>query len=227
MSDWKKPVKLAAKRRGVGQFLWKERRLIMLSAIAFWIFAFGCVCYLSWTTGKSLAVVLTEWTVWDAAFTLFTLFVGLAVFFGEAIEDWEERLPNRLTIFFLFERRTLLVCYYAHLPHAGDIRTWGQQIGSQMCDRDQLDFSPFSDLRRLGVEVDADGAFVHYQAVIYLRKIPAKLDKIYSTPDDKHLFWCKVLRHRGGGDAFESKEESAKHRPQQVPNLSISEVADQ
>lgn len=193
------------KFKGVCHFLWSERRSFLLVAALFWLLSLLVFA----SSAKDKVAVLLEWETWDKVVTLFTLLVGIAVFLGEAVEDWEERLTKRLTVFFQVHGKTCMVCYGAHLPHEGDIRNWGQQIGRQMCE-EPLEFSPYLDIRRLGVESDGVESFTHFQAIIYLKKIPdgknflpdkvkantIPLAKKLETHSSKHdgVPFCKVLR---------------------------------
>lgn len=157
----------------------------------------------------------TNWEAWDMFLTLFTLTVGLAVFCGEAIEDWEDRLTKRLTVFFQVDGVTRMVCYQAHLPHEGDIRNWGQQIGRQMCGGEPLEFSPYLDLKRLGVEREDDTVFTHFQATIFLKKIPTNLEpelaqKKFASDGNA---WCKVLRAGEEGKENVQFEYASDHIP--------------
>ena len=242
MVDQKKAIRFWGKACGVGGFLKKERRLFLWFAFLYWVVAVYIIAASAYwpsqkvnsgASEKSINETIWDWNRWDEAITLFTLGVGVALFLRESIEDWEQRLPSRLTVYFLVNalqtknegainegpitKRTIMVCYYAHLPHEGDIRTWSQQIGRQMSKAQHLDFSPYLDLRRLGVETDQGEPFVHYQAVIYLQKLPETLPVEYKGTEGKSPLLCMVMRHRGAGEADERPEDSAQHYPQQLP----------
>ena len=195
-------VNLLTRANGVLCFLWSERRTFLLLAMLL------CACSLYLVLAKNKTwedwqKSWKDWQNWDMFLTLATFFIGLAIFIGEAIEDWEERLPRRVSVFFQSQGATRMVCYEAHLAHEGDIRNWGQQIGFQMCDKQQLDFSPFLDVSRLGVQRAGDSVFVHFRAVIYLRKLPQVLQSEFEREAAKRNVdtdtLCKVLRARGAG----------------------------
>lgn len=63
-----------------------------------------------------------------------TLLVALFVWIGEIEENWENDLPKRLSVFFFWEAKPLIVCRYAWLAGEDEIRTWGQQVGVQAQD---------------------------------------------------------------------------------------------
>jgi len=60
-----------------------------------------------------------------------TLLVALFVWWGETQEDWVNNLSKKLSVFFFFEDRPLIVCRYVWLAGADEIRTWGQQVALQ------------------------------------------------------------------------------------------------
>jgi hypothetical protein len=63
-----------------------------------------------------------------------TLLVALFVWIGEIEEDWENKLPKRLSVFFFWEAKPFIVCRYVWLAGEDEIRTWGQQVGVQAQD---------------------------------------------------------------------------------------------
>lgn len=74
----------------------------------------------------------------DQIVSLATLMVALFVWYGEIVEDWKNNLPKRLTLRFENDQGELvLLCIKAHLSDVADMRTLGQQIGSQMCDNNR------------------------------------------------------------------------------------------
>lgn len=60
-----------------------------------------------------------------------TLLVALFVWMGEIEENWENNLPKRLSVFFFWEAKPLIVCRYVWLAGEDEVRTWGQQVGVQ------------------------------------------------------------------------------------------------
>lgn len=77
------------------------------------------------------------WTFGDRVVTIVTLAVAIAVWFGEIREEWERRLPRKLFAFFLFNEQPVAVCLGAALSGEHDARQLGQQIGLQMCPREE------------------------------------------------------------------------------------------
>lgn len=60
-----------------------------------------------------------------------TLLVALFVWIGEIEKNWEESLPKRLSVFFFWEGKPLIVCRYVWLAGKDEIRIWGQQVAVQ------------------------------------------------------------------------------------------------
>jgi len=60
-----------------------------------------------------------------------TLLVALFVWIGEMEKDWEDSLPKRLSVFFFWKGKPLIVCRYVWLAGKDEIRVWGQQVGVQ------------------------------------------------------------------------------------------------
>lgn len=200
-------VRWMTRSRGVANFLWRERRMFLLVAVLLSLISVWVSVH---TTGN-----WTSWNTWDIFLTLATFGIGVAVFWGESIEDWEERLPKRVTVYFQTEGRTRMVCYLAHLAHEGDIRNWGQQIGSQMCGMARLDLRPLFNVRRTGVQQTSEETYTCFEAVIYLRSLPDELEKEFANaaaaqqvPQDS---LCKVLRTGHQGTEKISFENSDLH----------------
>ncbi len=60
-----------------------------------------------------------------------TLLVALFVWIGEIEENWENDRPKRLSVFFFWMGKPLIVCRYVWLAGEDEIRTWGQQVAMQ------------------------------------------------------------------------------------------------
>lgn len=152
------------------KYLWVERRLLLAVALPI------PVLYLI-----SLGFDLRRFLTWEMMSTLGSvsgLIVGIAIFVEQAIENAEARLQKQLSVYFLYpgEETPCLVCRWAPLSGLDDIRQWGQQLGLQTCDHKDvrsLDFTPFFEIRCLGLE---RRKYQHHQAVFRLRVLPQALD---------------------------------------------------
>lgn len=129
-----------------------------------------------------------------------TFFVAFAVWWAEVAQEWKNSLPKRLTVEFLFEvalgeKKILMRCEKAHLSDIADIRSLGQQIGSQLVNPDNPDRTlsfkaPFVRQEPGGIKFSNDpGFFTHYHVEFVLTKLPNDLEpdecKVWVTPFDK------------------------------------------
>lgn len=87
------------------------------------------------------------WSIVEPITGLMTLTVAFLVWCGEFKQDWFNSLPKRLTVQFVYKfssgYRIVLRCAEAYLAGEDDIRAWGQQLGGQMADGEQLKFQPY------------------------------------------------------------------------------------
>jgi len=129
-----------------------------------------------------------------------TFFVAFAVWWAEVAQEWRNNLPKRLTVEFLFEdeqgKRVLMRCEKAHLSDMADIRSLGQQIGSQLVNPDNPDRTlsfkaPFVKQKPGQIEFSTGpGFFTHYHVKFVLTRLPKDLDpgecKVWISPFDKN-----------------------------------------
>ncbi len=101
-----------------------------------------------------------------------TLLVAIAVWYGEVRNEWESGLQNRMSVFFFYEGRPVIVCRYVWLAGEGDMRAWGQQVARQTIEgQKQLDFSPDIDFKK-SLAVWTDGKpCMHYSVLFRLTKL--------------------------------------------------------
>jgi hypothetical protein len=197
-------------------YLWGERRTLLAAVVTLTILVLYLIGHaLDWTR-------LLTWEALSIVSSVLAFFVGVAIFLNEAVENSEARLPKRLSVYFLDPEAetTRLVCQRAHLSGEGDIRAWGQQIGLQICNHpniSRLDFTPFVDLRRLGLEKREGALFTHYQAVFRLRTLPDPLKTELDQASSRKGFpVAKVLMPRandphGGVDIV--LDDAANYQP--------------
>lgn len=105
-----------------------------------------------------------------------TLAVALAVWLGELKQDWENSLPKRLTVVFLYQGRECMRCEEAYLAGESDIRAWGQQLGSQMAGTPHLRFQPSicQEQGRATTDPETGESFMFYRVVFTLSSLPEK-----------------------------------------------------
>lgn len=135
-----------------------------------------------------------SWWQWVEPITgIATLFIAIAVWWGEMREEAEEALPKRLTVEFYYEdpelspdenKKPVMKCVQAYLADKADIRAWGQQIGAQMAQDTMLKFYPDIEQDEGCIKRGQDGRkFKEYTARFRLRNLPAELAKMRDGTD--------------------------------------------
>ena len=130
-----------------------------------------------------------EWWGWgDAIINLATLAVGVVIWYAEAVEDWEESLPKRLTAEFWFAPagqppRPVMICRHAPLAGESDLRTWGIALGGQMdAGKRQLKYQPYFTTLPPEIIPDATGQPCrHYLIRFTLDELPERLAQLEAT----------------------------------------------
>lgn len=111
---------------------------------------------------------LGDWLIrLQAVFGIPTLVVALFVWLGEIREDWENNLPKRLSVFFFYTGKPVVVCRYAWLAGPDELRTWGQQVAKQAAGNEYLDFSPDVEAQKPTKVVEPNGAICTHYAVCF------------------------------------------------------------
>lgn len=114
-----------------------------------------------------------------------TLLVAIGVWIGELRQDWNRQLPRRLNVYFMANKKPLLVCKNALLPGEHDIRNLGQQILSQMSRIRLLDFDAARiQAKELPNVVLIDGAYKPFQLVIHYLSEEKNSEEKNSEPRD-------------------------------------------
>jgi len=112
----------------------------------------------------------------QAVLGAFTLLVASFVWLDELRDDWEEELPNRMSVYFFHAGQPVIVCRHVWLAGADDLRAWGQQVGAQAAGERFLDFSPDVAARPLEIMILPDRTACRHHAVrFHLTRLPAAL----------------------------------------------------
>jgi hypothetical protein len=115
-----------------------------------------------------------------------TLLVAIFVWIGEIEEDWENDLPKRLSVFFFWMGKPLIVCRYVWLAGEDEIRTWGQQVAVQAQHTIEgekpadsfLHFLPDMQTRNPVQLIGSNGeVWKHYSICFKLTKLNKSLDR--------------------------------------------------
>jgi hypothetical protein len=197
------------------RFITKDRKFIFFGFLIF-VAIFWLVKSTNASLPKGVQATfwqdLTWWSKWldpllGTAVFLLTLVIG----WTQLREDWKENLEKRLTVIFKFGERELMVCKKAYLSAEGDIRSLGQQIGSQMADntRDLKFKANDIESKKLGVERNQfkNGEyFMHYQVIFELTTLPnpqfEKANFIWHEPDNTSVLqseeWLPIVVEKAG-----------------------------
>jgi hypothetical protein len=157
------------KIKHIFRFAFKEHKTIIFVSIG--IFSIVAVVLLSVRTSFNLHGL----AVCNSTVGFGTFLVAIAIWFGELNQGWENSLPKRLTVEFLYKGQRLMLCEEAYLAGESDIRAWGQQIGAQMSRVRNLKFLPFIKQEPGRIKETRDGqAYKLYEVKFTLTELPEK-----------------------------------------------------
>ncbi len=129
----------------------------------------------------------------DPIIAISTVFIGLMIWFFQAIKSWEDSLPKRLTVHFMFDGKCQMSCYEAFLAGESDIRAWSQQIGSQMTKVKFLNFYPYLESKRPIIKYSAELFSEHRPELIQLFEVTffLKDNDFKENPEirNKYILW--------------------------------------
>jgi len=103
--------------------------------------------------------------------------IAIIALYVKVKTDWENTLPKRLTVVCIFGGKEIVKCKNAFLSDEGDIRTLGQQIGSQMFEARFLNFAMYQ------IKKESLGIFLNENNEIY--KGYKVAFKLYSMPSNE------------------------------------------
>lgn len=156
------------------RYMFRHQRLQMLITL---LVFFGIYWFVNSPMGQK---DFTWWTQnWDAVIGITTFLIAFFVWLGETNQDWENKLPKKLTVTFMYRENTdaewkkMMCCRNAFLAGEGDIRQWAQQIGKQMNNDNYLNFLPFMRMEKAPMAQKKEGNwYKFYEVTIYLTKKP-------------------------------------------------------
>ncbi len=113
----------------------------------------------------------SNWTDWliriQAYFGIPTLLIALFVWIEGIREDWEDDLSKRISVFFFHGDDPVIICRYAWLAGADELRTWGQQVAKQAAGNEILDFRPDVEAKKPSLVVEPNGTICMHYAVCF------------------------------------------------------------
>ena len=140
-------------------------------------------------------VLLTDESHWwnellDPVIGLGTFFFAIAVWYGELLQDWEQKLPKRLTVRFMRDDRLCMICKNAVLVSEADIRQWGQQIGKQMNENSNLSFETFFEIENGKPQKKNLEYYKPYYLSYFLSELPDNISDIKERFQNReYLHW--------------------------------------
>ena len=157
------------KTKHLFRFAFRDHKTIIVVSIGI----FSIVAAVLWSARTS--VNMDSLAVCDSTVGFGTLLVAIAIWFGELKQEWENSLPKKLTVEFLYKGQLLMLCEEAYLAGESDIRAWGQQVGAQMSGGRHLKFLPSIKQEPGGIKETRDGkAYKLYEVKFTLTELPKK-----------------------------------------------------
>ena len=151
-------------------------------------------------------------TFLDPVIGLGTFLFAIAVWYGELLQDWEHKLPKRLTVRFVYQDQLVMICKDAVLVSEADIRRWGQQIGRQMNKNHNLDFDAFFEIKEGDPAVGRGQYYKPYYLVYYLTELPNRIEGMQTCfSKNQYLRWEQLRAGR--------KDEAWCSHPAALPPL--------
>ncbi len=87
-----------------------------------------------------------------------TFIVAIVIFLQNFIRNWEDRLPKRLNVEYVFRNRAILKCENSVLSGESEIRQLSQQVGSQMIGGALLKFDLNMKIKEMSIDYWCKGA---------------------------------------------------------------------
>jgi len=188
--------------------------------------------FVSLLGGLLLAVLGQGWGASvEALLGLVTTAIAVGIWIGDRREEWEEGLPRKLTVSFVFEdaggkQHELMRCEEVYLASESDVRAWSQQIGAQMAaeisGKAHVNLSIFPDGVTTRSEirpVETGEVCKVVDAVLRLREPPKEL---FQKEDSTDVYLCKILWNRGNGFSAIDATKSGHALALKIPKDSLS-----
>lgn len=136
----------------------------------------------------------------DPLVAIGTAIIALSLGFFQSKKNWEDQLPKRLTVHFIYNGKAVLSCYEAFLAGAGDVRAWSQQIGGQMAGVPYISFFPYINssnptITKSSFEKNKNNKSIDillYEAIFYLKNdsfLDNKGNIVKPEITDKYVIW--------------------------------------
>jgi hypothetical protein len=139
------------------------------SQILFAIAVFGALCWYA-LKGPAYAQSIS-WM--EAICGVGVLLMTVFIWFNNLKRDWEAILPKRVTVYFQYQGRDVMIAKQMPLTSEGDIRGWSQQIGRKMNKDKDISVKTWFKYENLGP--DKSQSFFEYRITYYLNEVPENL----------------------------------------------------
>lgn len=163
-------LSLPQRRKLIREYAWKHHRgHIAITIVAVLLLCLGAYAWndlhppiQSQNSNTASSTSPTNWADWliriQAFLGLPTLFVAIFVWYGNIQKDWENDLPNRMSVFFLHNGLPAIICRYVWLAGEDDLRAWGQQVAAQAVGEPRLSFYPnvSAQIPKLAIWIDGN-----------------------------------------------------------------------
>ncbi len=117
-------------------------------------------------------------------------------------------MPKRLTAYFEFGGRDVIVFRNILLFNESDARAWSQQIARQKAGGD-IQFEPFFRFKDKGVGLSKNGNSVkNYEITFFLSTVPEKLKSKLGYDNTENKKWCIEWHQFEGEDGSIKMDEA-------------------
>ncbi|MFN8348821.1 MAG: hypothetical protein U0X91_27730 [Spirosomataceae bacterium] len=160
-------------------------QVLFLAGLVIWLTIVGNQTHFSFTglpiiEAHDLGSVSKILNAIDPLIGITTLFLAFFVWFNEQRENYLEDLPKIMDVGFVYHGQVVMKCSNAPLSHQGDLRGWGQQIGRQLSNNEDLKFAPLFYITKKYPHLDQDARVVMLYSVHFLlNHLPGEARKGY------------------------------------------------
>ena len=140
-----------------------------------WQIVFAALIFGGLTLTATVKPELHKDIAWSEAIAGFgTLLFAFLIWLNNLKQSWINDLSKRISVFYRFNGRIVMMCKDSVLTNESDARTWALQIGQQMSGCQRLKFSPFFNFQDKGVQTNTatKESFRSYIFTYYLTELP-------------------------------------------------------
>jgi len=113
----------------------------------------------------------------DPIISILTFVIALLLGIQGVRKRWEESLPNRFTVHYVYNNQILGSFFDAHVVGKEDIRNQAQSLGSEMMGGGRLKLTTNNDLYPHSIEKKANNYYKHWTYIMRLNSPPSVFEK--------------------------------------------------